>query len=126
MNKQPEITDATRETLINAFFQLAQKNNITQITVREIINLARYSRATFYRYFKDVFALVEYAEDSFFQKAKAALAEYDTGNCVYDRHFFDMVDACWGLISLAGIIFLHQHPLKLHPQGALKKLLMSL
>lgn len=95
MNKQPEITDATRETLINAFFQLALKNNINQITVREIINLAGYSRATFYRYFKDVFALVEYAEDSFFQKAKAALAEYDTGNCVYDRHFFEIFIKCF-------------------------------
>ncbi len=95
MNKQPEITDATREALVNAFFQLARKNNITQITVREIINSAGYSRATFYRYFKDVFALVEYAEDDFFQKARAALAEYETETCVYDRRFFEIFIKCF-------------------------------
>ena len=95
MNKQPEITDATRETLINAFFQLAQKNNITQITVREIINLAGYSRATFYRYFKDVFALVEYAEDSFFEKTREALAEHEASNGVYDRRFFEIFLKCF-------------------------------
>ena len=95
MNKQPEITDATRESLINAFFQLAQKNNITQITVREIINLAGYSRATFYRYFKDVFALVEYAEDSFFEKTRAALAEHEASNGVYDRRFFEIFLKCF-------------------------------
>ncbi|MCD8131466.1 MAG: TetR/AcrR family transcriptional regulator [Lachnospiraceae bacterium] len=88
MNKQPEITDATREALVNAFFQLAGKNNIIQITVREIINSAGYSRATFYRYFKDVFAVIEYAEDSFFQKTREALAEHEKGNSIYDRHFF--------------------------------------
>ncbi|MCD8189529.1 MAG: TetR/AcrR family transcriptional regulator [Clostridiales bacterium] len=95
MKKQPEITDATRENLVNSFFQLARKNDITQITVREIINLAGYSRATFYRYFKDVFALVEYAEDSFFEKTRAALAEHEAGNGAYDRRFFEIFIKCF-------------------------------
>ncbi|MCD8231614.1 MAG: TetR/AcrR family transcriptional regulator [Clostridiales bacterium] len=95
MNKQPEITDATRENLVNSFFLLAGKNNIAQITVREIINLAGYSRATFYRYFKDVFALIEYAEDSFFEKTRAALAEHEASNGVYDRHFFETFLKCF-------------------------------
>lgn len=65
MNKQPEITDATREAFITAFFQLADIKNIYSITIREITNLAGYNRTTFYRYFQDVFALIEYAEDEF-------------------------------------------------------------
>ncbi len=65
MNKQPEITDATREAFITAFFKLADIKNIYSITIREITNLAGYNRTTFYRYFQDVFALIEYAEDVF-------------------------------------------------------------
>ncbi|MCD8020252.1 MAG: TetR/AcrR family transcriptional regulator [Clostridiales bacterium] len=95
MKKQPEITDATRETFVNAFFQLAQKKEVTQITVREIINLAGYSRATFYRYFKDVFALVEYAEDSFFQRTREILEEYGEENGTYDRRFFEIFIKCF-------------------------------
>ncbi|MCD8147237.1 MAG: TetR/AcrR family transcriptional regulator [Clostridiales bacterium] len=95
MKKQPEITDATRETLVKAFFQLAQKKDVTQITVREIINLAGYSRATFYRYFRDVFALIEYAEDSFFQRTRAVLEEYGEECGVYDRRFFEIFINCF-------------------------------
>jgi AcrR family transcriptional regulator len=65
MNKQPEITDATRDAFITAFFKLAQIKNIYKITIKEITNLAGYNRTTFYRYFEDVFALIEYAEDEF-------------------------------------------------------------
>ncbi len=65
MNKQPEITDATREAFITAFFRLAEIKNIYSITIREVTNLAGYNRTTFYRYFQDIFALIEYAEDAF-------------------------------------------------------------
>ncbi|MCD8154742.1 MAG: TetR/AcrR family transcriptional regulator [Clostridiales bacterium] len=95
MNKQPEITDNTRETIVNTFFQLAREKNITQITVCEIIYAAGYSRATFYRYFKDIFALIEYAEDSFFQKTRAALAEHEGKSSVYDRPFFEIFIKCF-------------------------------
>ncbi len=95
MKKQPEITDATREALVNSFFQLAQKKSVTQITVREIINLAGYSRATFYRYFKDVFDLIEYAEDCFFKQTRETLEEYGEENNTYDRHFFEIFIKCF-------------------------------
>lgn len=95
MKKQPEITDATRENLVHAFFQLARKKEVNQVTVREIINLAGYSRATFYRYFKDVFSLIEYAEDCFFQKTRAVLEEYGETSCAYDRRFFEIFIKCF-------------------------------
>ena len=36
MNKQPEITDATREAFITAFFRLAEIKSIHKITIKEI------------------------------------------------------------------------------------------
>jgi len=65
MNKQSQITDATREAFVTAFFLLAENKNIYSITIREITETAGYNRTTFYRYFQDVFALIEYAEDEF-------------------------------------------------------------
>ncbi|MCC8064920.1 MAG: TetR/AcrR family transcriptional regulator [Clostridiales bacterium] len=73
MRKQPEVTDATREAFVNAFFQLAAQKAINRIAIREITTLAGYNRTTFYRYFGDVYALVEYAEDEFLQGVREAV-----------------------------------------------------
>lgn len=73
MNKQPEITDVTREAFITAFFRLSQSKNIYRITIKEITDLAGYNRTTFYRYFVDVYALIEYVEDQFINQLLTAL-----------------------------------------------------
>lgn len=65
MNKQPEITDATRNTFIEAFCELYEVRQIEKITVKEIVQKAGYSRATFYNYFKDAYDLLEYIENEF-------------------------------------------------------------
>ncbi len=95
MKKQPEITDATREAFISAFFQLAKIKNINQITIREITNLAGYNRTTFYRYFEDVFALMEYAEDQFLQQTYEA-AEAQLGwDLIGEKQFFQILIHCF-------------------------------
>ncbi|MCD8074371.1 MAG: TetR/AcrR family transcriptional regulator [Lachnospiraceae bacterium] len=63
MKKSPEITDATRNKLIQAFCELYEEKPISKITVKEITDIAGYNRSTFYQYFKDVHALLDYAED---------------------------------------------------------------
>lgn len=94
MNKQPEITDATREAILTAFFQLAKIKGIRQITIREITNLAGYNRTTFYRYFEDIYALIEYAEDDFFRNTQNALREQFRENAAYNRQFFETYINC--------------------------------
>lgn len=91
MNKQPEVTDATREALVDAFFKAARKKNIDQITIKEITDLAGYNRTTFYRYFVDVYALVEYAEDEFLKSTKKALDEQFSGNNFGEKQFFEII-----------------------------------
>ncbi len=95
MKKRPEITDATRESFVNAFFQLAQKKNMEQITIREITTLAGYNRTTFYRYFEDIFALIEYAEDEFLQSTLKVLNEQRGENGIGERQFFEIVIHCF-------------------------------
>lgn len=95
MKKQPEITDATREAFVNAFFQLAKKKSIYKITIQEITDLAGYNRTTFYRYFQDVFALIEYAEDEFLQSTRKALDSQRTDDQIGQRQFFETVIRCF-------------------------------
>lgn len=91
MKKQPEITDLTRESLVTAFFQLAEIKPINQITIREITNRAGYNRTTFYRYFEDVYALIEYAEDEFIKGTVSAI-NAEAGNLIIgDRRFFEII-----------------------------------
>ncbi len=63
MKKNPAITDATRNKLIRAFCAVYEHKPISKITVKEITDLAGYNRSTFYQYFNDVFAVLEYIED---------------------------------------------------------------
>lgn len=95
MKKQSKITDATRESLVNAFFQLASKKNIDQITIREITDLAGYERTTFYRYFVDVFALIEYAENQLLQSTREAIDSQRSENALGEKQFFKIIIQCF-------------------------------
>lgn len=64
MNKQPEITQHTRENLIAAFWQIYCKKRIEKITVKEITTLSGYNRGTFYEYFTDVYDVLQQIENS--------------------------------------------------------------
>ncbi|MCD8190738.1 MAG: TetR/AcrR family transcriptional regulator [Clostridiales bacterium] len=94
MKKQPEITDATRESFVTAFFQLAKTKSINRITIREITTLAGYNRTTFYRYFEDVYALVNYAENQFLENIKKTSQERYGGAALGERQFFEMIISC--------------------------------
>lgn len=95
MKKQPEITDATRESFVNAFFQIAKTKSINRITIREIAALAGYNRTTFYRYFEDVYALVEYAEDAFLESVRKALETQGTPESISEGKFFEVIINCF-------------------------------
>lgn len=63
MNKQPQITEQTKKNLADAFWKQYLEKPIEKITVRDIAATAGYSRATFYEYFTDVYAVLEYIEN---------------------------------------------------------------
>ncbi|MGI6217380.1 MAG: TetR/AcrR family transcriptional regulator [Coriobacteriales bacterium] len=63
VNKQPEVTEATRRAFVEAYCQLQMKNPGTTVTVRALTEKAGYNRTTFYRYFPDTLAVMEWMED---------------------------------------------------------------
>ncbi len=84
MRKQPEITEATRNIFIEAFCELYRTRPIEKITVKELVEKAGYSRATFYNYFKDAYDLLEYVENEFI----TSLLNNITSN-IEAQHSFD-------------------------------------
>ncbi len=95
MGKHSEITDQTREAFLTAFFELAQKKKISQITIREITNLAGYNRTTFYRYFEDIYALIEYSENEFLQDTRNVVYERCGRQPLGERQFFEAIIQCF-------------------------------
>jgi AcrR family transcriptional regulator len=59
-----EITEQTKQNIADAFWKLYTAKKIEKITVREIAEKAGYNRSTFYTYFKDVYDLLDYVEES--------------------------------------------------------------
>lgn len=56
----------TKERIKTAFLQLMSEKNIEQINIREITDLAELNRATFYRYYQDIFDLYHQIMDEYF------------------------------------------------------------
>ena len=95
MNKQPEITDATRNTFVEAFCELYRIKPVEKITVKEIVQKAGYSRATFYTYFHDVYDLLEYVENTFI----STLMQTITCNIEKEPTLEGFVEAFTGIIN---------------------------
>jgi AcrR family transcriptional regulator len=64
MSKRNEISYHTKQNLADAFWTLYCNTRIEKISVKEITNKAGYNRGTFYEYFKDVYDVLEFIENS--------------------------------------------------------------
>ena len=63
MRKHPEVTEATRKAIVDAFCIISRNKPIERITILEIARKAGYNRCTFYQYFKDVYDLLDHIEN---------------------------------------------------------------
>ena len=73
MKKQPEITDATRKNILDAFWSVYQQKPIDRITIKDISDTAHVHRSTFYRYFTDVYDLLNQFEQQILDEIKDTL-----------------------------------------------------
>lgn len=77
MKKQPEITDKTRQTFVDTFCRLYTKMPIEKISIQAIMDKSGYNRATFYRYFRDIYDLLDYVEEDVLQFARDDYASHE-------------------------------------------------
>lgn len=62
----------TKKIIKDTFLELLAEKDITKITVSEICKIADINRATFYRYYLDVFNLLDSIKDEFVDELKKA------------------------------------------------------
>ena len=73
MKKQPEITDATRNAILDAFWTIYQQKSIDRITIRDISETAHIHRSTFYRYFTDIHDILDQFEQKILDEVSTVL-----------------------------------------------------
>ena len=91
MNKQPEITDATRNKFIQVFCDLCESKALENITVKEIAEKAGYSRTTFYNYFKDPYDLLDYIEQEFLSPVFRSVADIARQGSLFEKFVYTFV-----------------------------------
>lgn len=62
MKKQPEKTAQTKQSMIDAFWNIAEKRGLQNVTISEVTKKAQLNRGTFYVYFSDIDDLLYQAE----------------------------------------------------------------
>ncbi|MGN0194174.1 MAG: TetR/AcrR family transcriptional regulator [Pseudoramibacter sp.] len=71
MKKPSPVAEQTRQNLIQAFWKCYAKAPLSEVTVKEIAEVAGYNRTTFYQYFDNVPDLMDAAEEKLFRELVA-------------------------------------------------------
>lgn len=75
MKKQPEVTEKTRNAIVDTFCAMYEKMPIEKIFVKDVIEQAGYNRSTFYQYFSDIYALLDYVENNVIETIRSKINE---------------------------------------------------
>lgn len=67
----------TKKTIKECFFELLNEKEINKITVSELCAKADINRATFYRYYIDIYDLLEKIQDEFIEELKVISSQKD-------------------------------------------------
>ncbi len=78
MNKQEEKAAQTKAALVDAFWQLYLTKPIEKISVKEITDKSGVYRSTLYYYFADVYAILEYIEETILHDWEQVISEVFT------------------------------------------------
>lgn len=60
----------TRQNIINSTIMIAEAKGLEKVTVSDVIKKANINRSTFYRYFEDKFALINFIESNILNEIK--------------------------------------------------------
>ena len=63
-------TRVTKIIIKEALFKLLNEKSLNKITVKEICDIAKVNRGTFYKYYKDVFDLMDMINNDYFLQVK--------------------------------------------------------
>ena len=84
MKKQPEKTAQTKQSMIDAFWVIAKKRGLNNVTISEITKYADLNRGTFYVYFADMRDLLQQAENEIIQDLRSKVSALFTEDNLAD------------------------------------------
>ena len=95
----------TKQIIKETLLQLLEEKDINKITVSEICKIADINRATFYRYYIDVYDLLEKIEDDFTKKIKKSSSEILEENYDIQTYTKTILKICYEDKKLMKILF---------------------
>ena len=75
----------TKKIIKDTFLSLLSEKDIKNITVSEICKIADINRATFYRYYLDVYDLLNKIQEEFVQELKNATTKEDNNISTFSK-----------------------------------------
>ncbi len=95
----------TKKVIQESFLDLLEKKDITKVTVMELCHLADINRATFYRYYVDIFDLLEKMEDEFVVEYQNTYKDFNyTDNRLYD-YVLSLLQTCQSKKRFVKVLF---------------------
>jgi AcrR family transcriptional regulator len=103
-------TEYTKKVIKDTFIDLLSEKDISKVTVSEICKIADINRATFYRYYIDVFDLLDKMEDDFVLQVKEAYSVNDDETKPMTHYALALLNICYENQKLAKILFNNNKP----------------
>lgn len=95
----------TKKVIKETCIELLSEKDITKVSVSELCKKADINRATFYRYYLDIFDLLSKIEDEFVEELKNSYKGYNTkDNELYD-YILALLKTCLNNKKLVKILF---------------------
>ncbi len=98
-------TKYTKQVIKDTFLNLLETKDITNITVTEICNEADINRATFYRYYIDIYDLLNKVEEEFTDELKSSPLITDVTNYSIYSFTKDVLEVLYKNKKLVKILF---------------------
>ena len=98
-------TKYTKKIIKDTFIDLSSEKDINKVTVSEICKIADINRATFYRYYLDVYDLLDKMEEEFVDAVKNAYMINDNDNQPLSHYVLALLKMCYENQKLAKILF---------------------
>jgi len=95
----------TKQIIKDTFIDLLSDKEINKVTVSEICKLADINRATFYRYYLDVFDLLDKIEEEFVTELREAYAVFDNDDYELSHYAKALLEICLENRKLVKILF---------------------
>ena len=98
-------TKYTKNIIKETFIDLLSEKDISKVSVSEICKIADINRATFYRYYLDVFDLLDKMEDEFVLEVRNAYEINDNDEQPLSHYVLALLKICYDNQKLAKILF---------------------